>query len=146
MLDQIDQPARELLLLLAGSVLFAASGVVLGATPVVSAGWGRVKRSLERRPSIARMSGALGLLALPAAAGVLVLSSSIPRGVSDGSALLSASLFAVGIVALVVAQAGERAPPSVVALRTGDTVGPSSATIATFNSSSAAPPSKSRAA
>jgi len=142
----LDHSARDLLLILFGSALFAASGVMLGRTPLIAALWQRFKAALWQHPSITRISRIVGLAALPIAGAALVISSPLPPTAGDLSALLSASLFAVGVLGLVIGQAGESHLARRVATDTTDTIGPSSDTIETFNATRAAPPSNSRAA
>lgn len=143
---QLDQSARELLLLLAGSVLFALAGLLLGATPTCSALWQRFRRALMAHPSVARVSGLLGLAALPIAGGLLLAASPFPAPADDTSALFSATLFALGILGLIVGQAGEVPRAAPAAVDTDGAIGPTSATIATFNAKGPAPTAKSRAA
>ena len=142
----LDHTARELLLLLVGSVLFAASGVILGATPIASRTWQRARLALSAHPSITRISAIFGLVALAIAGVVLMLSPPFSQAADDLSPLLSAAAFALGILGLVVGHAGEAPRSSRVAIDTNDTIGPTSATIATLNTRSAASSSNSRAA
>jgi len=142
----IDASARELLLLLAGSALFAASGVVLGATPVVARAWQRLAGVLAQRPSVGRVSTLLGVAALVAAGALVVITSPVPSTSGDSSAVLIASLFAVGVLGLVMGQSGQSARVLAGTPRATDTVGPTSATIAALHAERSESTAKSRAA
>lgn len=143
---QFDHSARELLLLLAGSALFALSGLLLGATPMANSTWRRFQRALAARPSVARVCGLIGLFALPISGWLLAVASPATASSGDPFALFIAGLFALGILGLTIGQAGETPRSRPRAGQTDGTVGPSSATIETFNAKASEPPVRSRAA
>lgn len=142
----IDGSTRELLLLLAGSALFAASGVVLGATPAVARVWHNLALGLAARPAISRVSAVFGLASLVAAGVLLVSTSPVPSSTGETPAVLIASLFAAGVFGLVIGQSGQSVRPSSGLARATDTVGPTSATIASLHAEHPDTASKSRAA